>query len=216
MGAARLPQLLFRVQDATALTSAAAPTVVFRLGVRRAGGGSIRSATVGVRIDIACARRIYDADTEARLVDLFGEPERWGTTLRALSWARSTVLVGGFEDATSVSVPVSLSYDFDVAAHRYLHALRDGEIPLDFMFDGSVLYEHEGRLQAAPIAWDRQASCRLPVSVWRQAMDAAFPNSAWLRLRHDVFDRLCAYRSARALPSWEDALLSLLEEPAWR
>lgn len=217
MTPAPLPQLLFRVQDAEPLSGAAVPTIAFRLGVRRAGGGSVRSATIGVRIDIASARRSYDPDTEARLAELFGEPERWGSTLRPLAWARTTALVGGFEEQTTVELPVALSYDFDVAAHKYLHALRDGEIPLDFMFNGTILYEADGRIQAAPVSWDREASYRLPVSVWRQAIDSAFPDSAWLRVTREVFDRLYAYRSEHALPSWEHTLLSLLDrEPARR
>jgi hypothetical protein len=212
---AAIPELEFGVAGARALAGAAAPTVVFDLAVNRTGGGAVRSATVGVRIDIAAARRAYDAATEARLSELFGPPERWGTTLRTLGWARTTVLVGPFDDATTVELPVTLSYDFDVAAHKYLHALRDGEIPLDLMFTGSVLYELDGRIQAAPIAWDREASYRLPVRVWREAMDAAFPDSAWLRLRRDTFDRLYTYKAERSLPTWEEAVEKLLGEARW-
>jgi hypothetical protein len=36
------------------------------------------------------------------------------------------------------------------------------------------------------------------------------PNTAWLNLRKDVFDRLLAYKSPRALPTWEQAVESLL------
>lgn len=212
---AAIPQLEFAVEGAEPVRRAAVPTVSFRLVVERAGGGPVRSATVGVRIDVAAARRAYNEATEGRLVELFGEPERWGTTLRTLGWARTTVLVGPFDDRTVVDLPVVLSYDFEVAANKYLHALRDGEIPLDLMFTGSVLYDVEGRVQAAPIAWDREASYRLPVSVWREAMDSVFAGSAWLRLGRDSFDRLYAYRAERSLPSWEDAIESLLREARW-
>lgn len=212
---AAIPELEFAVTGASALRGAAVPTVTLDLELRRTRGAAVRSATLGVRIDIASARRAYDRDTEARLADLFGDPERWGTTLRTLGWARTTVLVGPFDDVSHVELPLGLSYDFDVAANKYLHALRDGEIPLDLMFTGSVLYDAGGRIQAAPIPWDREATYRLPVSVWREAMDAAFPGSAWLRLRRDVFDRLNAYRAGRALPSWEAAIEALLEEARW-
>jgi hypothetical protein len=43
-------------------------------------------------------------------------------------------------------------------------------------------------------------------------MDHYFPNSAWLRLRRDSFDRLYAYRSRNALPSWERVVDALLDE----
>lgn len=211
-----LPELEFSVAGAEALTRSTVPTVGLRLAVARTGGPVVRSATVGVRVDIATARRAYDEETEARLVELFGEPERWGSTLRGLGWVRTTVLVGAVEDVTTVEVPLPGTYDFDVAAAKYLHALRDGEIPLDLMFTGTVLYEAGGRLGAAPIPWDRQASYRLPVAVWRDAMDSAFPNSAWLRLDRDTFDRLYAFKAERGLTSWEatvDALLAGQEEP---
>jgi hypothetical protein len=211
-----IPELQFSIQGAEALTRAAVPTVALRLAVERTGGSPVRSATVAVRVDIAPARRAYDAETEARLVELFGEPDRWGTTLHGLGWARGTVLVGPFDDHTTVELPLPCSYDFEVAAAKYLHALRDGEIPLDLMFSGSVLYDAGGRIQAAPIAWDREATYRLPVRVWRAAMDSAFPDSAWLRLQRDTFDRLYAYRARRALTSWEATIDALLaEEDAW-
>lgn len=208
-----IPELRFSVVGAEAVARAAVPTIVLRLAVE---GGPVRSATVGVRIDIAPARRAYDGETEARLVELFGEPERWGTTLHTLGWARTTVLVGPFDERTTVELPVVCSYDFEVAAAKYLDALRDGEIPLDLMFSGSVLYDAGGRIQAAPIAWDREATYRLPVRVWREAMEAAFPESAWLRLQRETFDRLYEYRARRALTSWEATIDALLaEEGAW-
>jgi hypothetical protein len=41
-------------------------------------------------------------------------------------------------------------------------------------------------------------------------MDRYFPGSAWLRLERETFDRLYAYRSRHALPSWEHTLDHLL------
>jgi hypothetical protein len=208
---AAIPQLGFSVQGADALPRAAAPTIALRLGVERIAGAPVRSATVGVRIDIAPARRAYDARTETRLAELFGAPEEWGRTLRGIGWARTTVLVGPFDDRTTVELPVACSYDFEVAAAKYMHALREGEIPLDLMFSGSVLYETGGRIQAAPIGWDREATFRLPVAVWREAMESAFGDTAWLRVRRDTFDRLYEFRAQRALTSWEATVEALLE-----
>jgi hypothetical protein len=210
-----IPELRFWVEGAEPLTRAAVPSVVLRLGVERAGGGAVRSATVGVRVDIASARRAYDAPTQARLADLFGSPDRWGDTLRGIGWSRATVLVGPFEDRTVVELPLPCSYDFEVAAAKYLDALRDGEIPLDLMFSGSVLYDAGDRVQAAPIPWDREATYRLPVGVWRAAMQSAFGDSAWLRLGRDTFDRLSAYRARNAYTSWEAAIDSLIGEGQW-
>jgi hypothetical protein len=212
---AAIPRLTFAVTGAHAPPNAAVPTVVLSLVLERAAGAPVRSATIGVRVDIAAARRSYDAATQERLAELFGEPQRWGTTLRTLGWARTTVLAGPFDERTTVELPLPVSCDFDVAANKYLHALRDGEIPLDLMFTGSVLYDADGRIQAAPIPWDSEASFRLPVRVWRDAMKAAFAGSRWLRLREDVFDRLYAYRAGHSLASWEDTVGVLLEEARW-
>jgi hypothetical protein len=78
------------------------------------------------------------------------------------------------------------------------------------MFGGSVLYDAGGRIQAAPIGWDRAATFRLPVAVLRAAKEAAFCDSAWLRLPRGTFDRLYAYRARRALTSWEATIEALL------
>lgn len=209
---AAIPELRFAIADAHALPGAAAPTVVLRVAIERTAGAPVRSATVGVRADIAAARRAYDAATEARLQELFGPPDGWGTTLRGIGWARTTVLVGPFDERTVVDVPLPATYDFDVAAAKYLHALRDGEIPIELQFSGSVLYEAGGRIQAAPIPWDREASGRIAVSVWREAMAAAFGDSAWLRLHRDAFDRLYAFRTQRGHATWEATIEELL---AW-
>lgn len=42
-------------------------------------------------------------------------------------------------------------------------------------------------------------------------MEHYFPNSAWLRLRKDVFDQLYAYKAQQGLPTWEATLENLLQ-----
>jgi len=41
-------------------------------------------------------------------------------------------------------------------------------------------------------------------------MDRHFPGSAWLRVDKATFDRLCTYRSTRALPTWAHVFDELL------
>ena len=41
-------------------------------------------------------------------------------------------------------------------------------------------------------------------------MDHYYPNTAWLCLRRDVFDRLYRYKMQRGIPTWEQALECLL------
>jgi hypothetical protein len=52
----------------------------------------------------------------------------------------------------------------------------------------------------------------MPVALWKETMDAHFPGSAWLRLDKERYDRLAAYRSREALPTWEHVVDKLLPE----
>jgi hypothetical protein len=211
--AGSIPELAFSVSDARAMEYAAVPTLVFRLHLESAGGRPIRSVLLDTQIQIAARRRPYDEGAEERLLELFGTTDRWGSTLRTLPWTRTTLVVPPFTGSTEVDLPVACTYDLDVTASKYLQALEDGEVPLELLFSGAVFYtDAEGRLQTARIAWTQEAEYGLPVRVWRETMDRHFPNSAWLRLDKESFDRLYAYRSRRALPTWEDVVDSLLRE----
>jgi Family of unknown function (DUF6084) len=98
-----------------------------------------------------------------------------------------------------------------VAATKYFHAVSEGDIPLNLLFSGSVFYaDPEGTLQVVPVPWNKEARFRLPVRVWREMMDLYYPNSAWLYLRRDVFERLYEYKMQRGIATWEQALEGLL------
>lgn len=210
-GAGSAPQLEFAIEEAGELRHAAVPTLRFALRVASSGGARVRSIALNVQIRIAATRRHYDERAEGRLLELFGRPEQWGRSLRSLHWLNVPLQVGPFDGDTVVDLPVTCTYDLEVTAARYFHALEDGEVPLEFLFGGTVFYAGPGgALQVAPIGWDREAEFRLPVAVWRETMDRHFPGSAWMRLRRETFERLHAYRAREALPSWEDAVESLL------
>src|SRR5919202_1107358 len=87
---------------------------------------------------------------------------------------------------------------------RTFYGLDDGDVPLELLFSGPVFYLADGgRLQTAQIPWESEAAFRLPVRVWKAALEAHFPHSAWLRVRDDTFARLAEYKSQHALPTWE-------------
>ncbi len=206
------PQLVFAVEDAGVLEFAAVPTLSFQLRIESVGGEPIRSLSLNTQIRIAATRRRYDAAAQARLSELFGEPARWAQTLRSLLWTHTALVVPGFAGSTLVEMRVPCTYDFDVIAAKYLNALADGDVPLEFLFSGTIFYAaDDGALRIARIPWDREAEYRMPVRVWKETMDHYFPGSAWLRLRKETFDRLYAYKAARALPTWEAALDALLD-----
>ena len=209
-----MPDLDFKVIDAEAMLFAAAPTMLFKLHIHNAiADEQVHSVMLQTQIRIVATRRRYDAEAEGRLLEVFGEPRRWGETLRSLLWTHATTVVPRFTDSIVADLPIPCSYDFDVAAAKYFYALEDGEVPLLFLFSGTVFYmAGEGPLQITQISWEKEAPFRLPVGVWKKMMDHYFPNSAWLRVRKDVFDRLYAYKARQALPSWDDALDRLLGE----
>jgi Family of unknown function (DUF6084) len=205
------PELGFTVLGCEPLPHAAAPTLRFSLGLD-ARGAAVRSVMLEVQVRIAATQRGYSPAEQAQLGDLFGAPARWGDTLRALLWTHATVVVPPFEDATVVDLLVPCTYDFDVAAAKYLAGLTDGEIPLDLLFSGTVFYAAAGgALQVNRISWNADAAYRLPVTTWRAAMERYFPHSAWLRLDREAFDRLVAFRARRALTSWEAVVEALLD-----
>lgn len=205
------PQLDFAVASIEALRPAAVPTLRFTLALG-AGDVAIRSVLLDVQVQIAATRRHYDAAERAQLADLFGAPERWGTTLRTLPWLRATLVVPPFAGATTAPLDVPVTYDFELTAARYLAALRGGDVPLELLLSGTVFHAGAaGRMQVSRIGWDRELTCLLPVATWRAAIDQHFPGAAWLRLERTAFDRLAAYRAQRALPSWEAVVQELLE-----
>lgn len=212
-----VPQLTFSIEDSEPVRFAAQPTLRFGLRIASVGGGAIRSVMLDTQIQIAARRRSYDQGAHDRLFELFGRTEDWSTTLRTLAWTRTTMVVPPFTDTTLVDLLVPCSYDLEVIASRYIDSLADGEVPLEFLFSGTLFYSApNGMLQTGRIGWDQDADYRMPVSVWKDTMDHYFPQSAWLRLSKQSFDRLSAYKSRNAIATWDDALDSLLgarEEP---
>jgi hypothetical protein len=212
LDAAVAPELDFAVEGAARLEYAAAPTLRFDLRIG-SGGAAIRSVLLDCQVQIAARRVGYDEDAHDRLFELFGPVSNWSTSLRTLLWTRTTLVVPAFEGETVAPLDVPCSYDLDVVASRYFDALSDGEVPLEFLFSGSVFYSGEGgMLQTARISWEREAEYRLPVAVWKETLERHFPGTAWVRLPKESFDRLCAYKSRNALASWGDVVDRLLDE----
>jgi Family of unknown function (DUF6084) len=211
-----MPDLDFRVIDAEALPFAAGPTMLFKLHIGNATAGEhIHSIMLRVQIRIEATRRQYDAGTEERLLELFGEPSRWGETLRSMLWTHTTAIVQHFDESAVAELPVPCTYDFDVVGAKYFYALKDGDVPLLFLFSGTIFYSvGDGPLQIAQVSWEKEAQFRLPIQAWKDMMDSYFPNSTWLRLQKDVFDQLNRYKARRALPTWEATFEELLRHSA--
>jgi hypothetical protein len=207
-----MPDLNFQVEGAEAVPFTVSPLLAFKLRITNANAEEqIQTVALRCQIQIEVTRRHYEAQEKERLLDLFGEPVRWAQTLRAMLWTHTSVIVTPFQASTLVELPVPCTFDFNLAAAKYFAALEDGEVPLNLMFSGTVFYEtKDGSLQVEQIPWDREAKYRLPVRVWKEMIDLYYPNSAWLCLRRDVFDRLNLYKMRRGIPTWEQTLESLL------
>ena len=205
-------ELNFQIDGAEAVSFAATPTLAFKIHVTNANGQEpIHSVALRCQIQIETVRRKYALQEQERLRDLFGEPERWGQTLRPMIWTNASVIVPPFVSECVVDLPVTCTFDFNVAATKYFSGLEDGEVPLCLMFSGTVFYEGEqGHLQVAQIPWDRDVNYRLPVSVWREMMDHYYPNTAWLCVGRDVFDRLNQFKTRHGIPTWDQALEEML------
>ena len=207
-----MPNLDIHIEEVETVPFAAVPMISFRLRVRnRPAEERIHTVALRCQILIEVTRRKYTPAEQAKLRDLFGEPERWSQTLRNQLWMHVSSVVPAFTGETRVEVQVPCSFDFNVGATKYFYGLDDGEIPLVFQFSGTVFYENaEGELSVAPISWDKEAKFRLPVKTWRETMETYYPNSAWLCLRRDIFERLYQYKVRNGILTWEQALESVL------
>jgi hypothetical protein len=205
-----MADLTFQVAGAHAEPYAAVPTIVFQMRIEEASGERIHAIALRCQVQIQPNRRSHSAAEQRKLLEMFGEPARWGETLKPLHWTIITVMVPSFQGAVTVDLPMTCTYDFEVTAAKYFEGLDDGEIPLLFLFSGTVFTPGESGFMVQRVPWEKEAPFRLPVSVWRQVMDFYFPNSAWIRLQRESLDALQRFKAEHALPTWDDTVAALL------
>jgi hypothetical protein len=204
--------LVFDCVDCKPDVYAATPTLVFKLRIAETTGARLHSIGLRCQIRIEPQKRRYSAMESEHLKDLFGTPDRYGDTLHPMQLATVPVNVQGFTGSTEVDLPVTFSYDLEVATGRYFNGLVDGEIPLILLFSGTGFYRgDDGAIVAGQVPWDKEATYRLPVSVWREMIDMFFPNSGWLMLHKDTIDALTQFKSREAVAGWDDVMALLLK-----
>ena len=213
-----MPDLNFQVEGISSVPYAAVPLLSFRVRVTNANSEEmIHSVVLRAQIQIEVTRRHYSPQEQAQLRDLFGEPERWGQTLKNMLWTHASVTVPRFQKETVVEILVPCTFDFSVGATKYFHGLQEGDLPLNFLFSGTVFYRgEEDALQVAPISWDKEAKFKLPLKTWRNLIDEYYPNTAWLCLRRDAFERMYEYKVRNGIPTWEEVIermFSTADEP---
>jgi len=212
-----MPELNFQVERAEVVSNAVSPLLALRLRLTTSDPNeTIHTVALRCQIQIETTRRKYTPEDQVKLRDLFDDPSRWGQTLKNLLWTHASIVVPSFQGTTVVDLPVPCTFDFNVAATKYFDGLSDGEVPICVQFSGTVFYASpQGSLQVAPISWDKETRFKLPIKVWRDMIDSYYPNSAWLCLHKDAFDRLHEYKVLHGIPTWEEAIESLIpvEEP---
>jgi len=206
--------LVFDCTGGRAEPFAVTPAMTMSLRISETTGQRVEAIALRCQIRIEPARRRYsDAEAE-RLTDLFGETQRWADTLRPVQFANLAVMVPGFTGSTELDLAVPLTYDMEIGATRYFAGLDDGEVPLLLLFSGTIFSVADGRLSVQLVPWSKEAACRLPVAVWREAIDAHFPSSSWLRISRHTLDELQRFKTRRTLPTWEATIQALLAEAA--
>jgi hypothetical protein len=202
------------VLDVRAQEHAAAPHLLFRLRLTESSGERVHAIALRCQLRIEPQRRPYDRAEQEGLTDLFGTADRYASTLKPFLWTHATAMVQGFTGSTECDLPVAVTYDFDVAASKYLHALRGGDVPLVLLFSGTVFTRGATGFAVEQLSWSLEARCPLPVSTWRGLMDSYFPGGGWIRLDRGTLDELSHYRAGRGHTSWEQTLGELLPQRA--
>ncbi len=205
--------LAFTCRSVVADPYAAAPTVLLRLTASGAPGVTVHALALRCQVQVEPGHRGHSAEEGARVTEIFGEPGRWDTTMGRLQLGFVERVLPGFTGSCDLELPLALSYDVDVAAHKYLAALdHDGgdDVQLSLLFSGTAFAVEGGTMRVDPVPWHASATARLPVAQWRAAVDAHFPGQAWVRMSRGTYHRLARARAAAGDASWDETLDRLL------
>ena len=207
-----MPDLSFEVMSANPVSDMITPTLGFDLRITNPfSEETIHAVLLRCQIQIEVARRRYTSAEQDQLRDLFDDPSRWGDTLRPMTWVNTSVNIPAFSGSTICSIPVPCTFDFNVGTAKYFYGVAGGDVPLTFLFGGSVFFDAgQGMLQVAPISWSKEARFRLPVQLWKDLMHLHCANAVCLSLRKDVFDELYRFKMSAGLPTFEEAIQHML------
>ncbi|MBV8073159.1 MAG: hypothetical protein JO270_24885 [Acidobacteriaceae bacterium] len=207
-----MPDLSFEIVAAHPVRDSLTPALAFDIRVtNNVPEHAIQAVLLRCQIQIETARRRYTQAEQARLTDLFDEPGRWGDTLKPITWTNTSVNIPAFSGAVVCPITVPCSLDFELGTTKYFDGISDRDVPLTFLFSGSIFYQpSEGGLQVAPISWNKEARFHLPVQAWKSVMEQHCANAVCLRLRRDVFDELYRFKMSAGLATFEEAIQRML------
>ena len=202
----------FTVPAVQIADNCATPTLLFQLrAINRTPESAVEHVALSAQIRIEAARREYAPHERERLSELFGGAADWDRALRGLLWTSVTVPIGGFTKECTIDLPIACSCDFEIAATKFLHGVEHGEIPLLWLFSGSIFFRNsEGELQIGQVAHHKEAGIRLPAELWHSLMQRYYADKIWLRVERDLFEEVYRYKRRKSLPSFDEALRDLL------
>ncbi|WP_319433863.1 DUF6084 family protein [Mycobacterium sp. RTGN5] len=207
-----MTEVTFAVLDVAPEPYAVSPHLTARITV--VADEPVHAVALRCQVRIEPLRRPYSDDEAAGLADMFGPRERWANTQRTFLWQHTAAMVQGFTGSTQVALPLECTYDFEVTGSKYLHALREGTIPLQFLFSGTIfrppLANGQRGFAVQQVPWDQEDQYDMPVRVWHELIHQHYPNSGWVRLGHDTVTALTAYKSERGMLDVDEAVISLL------
>ena len=209
-----MPDLNFKIIGVEPAQRGLVPLLHFKLEItNEPAAETIQSVMLQTQIQIQSPQRGYADGEKEKLKELFGTPDQWGQTLRNKLWTHSNTVVPTFTGKTETILPVVCTFDLNIAATKYFYALEDGEVPLLFLFSGTIFYAGaDGRLQVQQVSWNKECTYRMPITAWKELMNHHYPESAWLFLGRETFDRLYEFRRSSGATSWEQAIDKLLDQ----
>lgn len=207
-----MPDLSFEILSASPARDMLTPALAFGLRIANPfPEQAIQAVLLRCQIQIEVARRRYSTTEQENLWDLFDNPNRWSDTLRPMTWAITSVNIPAFTGSVVNTVTVPCTFDLTIATAKYFHGIEGGEVPLTFLFSGTVFFHPDaGPLQVAPISWNKEARFRLPVETWKELMNLYYPNAAVLHLRRDVFDELYRFKMSAGFATFEETIQRML------
>ena len=207
-----MPDLSFEIISCRVKEFAVIPTLAFQLQITNAiEGEEVYAAALKCQVMVESVKRTYNEETKDRLHELFGPPERWDETLRTFFWQIINIPVPRFKGKTVIEITLSCSEDQATSAGKYFYAVRDGLIPLAFLFSGTLFYsDMHGKLQVTLVSWEKEALYKLPAKLWQDMMDAHFPNMRWLRVSSELYERLVEQKAQTHYPTLEKYVESIL------
>ncbi len=205
-----MAELVFDCVGATPDKFAVTPSMSLRLRISETTGQRVDAIALRCQIRIEPARRKYSPDEAENLNDLFGDTARWADTLKPMQFTTVATMVPAFTGSIEVDLPILFTYDLEIGTTRYFTGLEGGEIPLLLLFSGTVFSTVDGRLSIQQVPWSKEAHYRLPLTVWQEAIDAHFPDSAWIKMSRSTLDILLEFKSRAALPTWDATIATLL------